>query len=311
MQALSAARQSFRDVSDARSVMSIDDRVSDLFADDGDLKAAVNLLTDCLSVAESLDEGKAAYFAYRLGCIQRRQGLFTEALETFKRPLAYNLENDAIQPLGATYSEIAACHWRLDNNDEAFRLLAKARAHYDMVGADDDVRECDVTRASWLHGVKRYDDAAEINRFLIEVFSGPQQFFARARLADNHRCMGDLDAALELSSPEEDEDETLVGTGNWFWREYIRAMTLHGLEREEEAWDIAKHCLSMDMTSASAFVQARFHELRGDSKLENEEDAAHADWARAVAFFLVADMPRDAKRLSAEFLPSTGEDEAQ
>lgn len=308
LQTLSAARQGFRSASDVQGVLNMDDRAASVLADQGDYVGAVNLLSDCLAVAESLTEERAAYFAYRLGHAQRLKGDFTDALATLQRPLAYNLANDSIQPLAVTYFEMGMCEWRIGHEDEAFRYLTKARAHYDMVGLDHQVQDCDEQRSIWLHGATRYAEAAAVNRLLIEQCSGWMRFMARARLADNLRWMEDYDAALEQSTPEPELEAEFVGWGGWFWRECVRAMVLEALDRQDEAWDIAARCLEMDTTNASAFAQAKFHELRGDAKLSaDEEDAAHADWARAVAFYLQADLPREAKRLSAAFLPTTRE----
>jgi len=152
-------------------VLRIDNRVADIFADGGDFKAAVSLLSDCLAVAESLDEGQAAFFAFRLGYMQRRQGQYAAALATLQRPLEFE---------------------RLD--------------------------------------------------------------------------------------------------------------------RADEAQQIARDCLDMEITAASAFVQAKFHELWGDSLMDEDEDACHDAWARAVALYLVADALHDARRLSAEFLRDAGDD---
>ncbi len=312
LQELAAARQAYRDGADVASVLALDDRVAGIFADTGEHEAAVNLLRDCLAVAESLNEERAAYFSYRLARTLRMKGDFAEALKVLQAPLAFNLANDDIQPLGATYFEMAVCEWRLDHDEEAFRLIAKARAHFDMVGFDRGVIDADEQRAMWLHGMGRYPEAVQVNKLLVEVSTDWIRFMARARLADNYRFIGDLENALLNSGPEADEGDEYIGAGGWFWRECVRALTLERMERFEEAWAIARVCLGMDLSNASAFVQAKFHELRGDSTMDTDhEDVTHADWARAVAFYLVADLPGDAKRLSAEFLPSTGEDEAQ
>lgn len=309
LQALSSARQAFRAAKDVQGVLRADNRVADIFADSGDFKAAVSLLSDCLAVAGSLDALQASYFAFRLGTMQRRQGLYAEAMETLQQPLAYNLEQQNLQPLASIWFEMAICQWRLGQEDEAFRTMAKARAHFDIVGSDEMLLECDEFRAIWLHGVGRYHEAMDLNRHLMEITTGERHFMARARLADNHRCHGDLAEALEFSTPTPDEDRSLVNTSDWLWRECVRATTLERMDRADEAHAIAIACLDDDISAASAFVQARLHELRGDSLLGDDEDAAHADWARAVALYLVADLPKEAKRLSSEFLrKAEGED---
>ncbi len=311
LQSLSNARQAARQAQDARSVLRVDDRVASIFTEDGDHKAAVSLLTDCLAVAESIDEDQAAYFSFRLGKALRMNDDIEGAATALQRALQHNLAHEALHPLAATYFQLAMCEARRDNMDDAFRYVLKARAHFDVVGADEGLREADELRAIWLHGAERYDEAIEVNRLLVEVCTDTMRFMARARLADNYRCKDDFEAGLEWSTPEPEEPEEFVGKSGWLWREAVRAMCLERLGRSDEARAIAALCLAGDLSNASALVQATFHELRGDALAEADPAAARTEWAHAIALYLAGGLHLDAKRLSEAFLPSTAEAQVQ
>lgn len=309
----SVARQAWRNANQPSWVLNTDMQVAEIFVEMEDYQAAANLLRDSLAVAETLDEAQASLIAYRLGRVLRRQEKFVEAIEMQQRPLQFHLAKQSMYELASVYYELAKCEWRLDHADEALSLVAKARAHFDMVGHDGAMQDCDVSRAVWLHSVGRYNEAIAINQQLMETTTGWNRFMAITRMADNHRCKGDYDQALELTRPEAGDDD-YAGWSSWFWREAISALTLYALDRKDDAWAIADACLAMDIKAASAFTRATFCEMKGDSYYmdeEADEDAAHDWWARAVAFYLAADMVADAKRLSSEFISGAAEDQAQ
>lgn len=309
IQALSEARQSFRQLEDPVSVLRIDDKMAVLMLDAGDTKAAVSLLSDCVDVAESINDERTAYFSYRYGVALNRHGEHAEALKALGRSLEISLRQDTLRSVGAAYLEMARSHDGLKDPELALRFAAKARAHFDIGGDDRGARDADAFRATLLHGEGRFLEAAAINLTIAETGSNWEAFTSMARRADNLRLHGDLEAALQAASPGPGAiEEEFANSSVWLWRECIRALILNAMERYSEAQEIAIERLAGDMSRASAWTQAVFHELRGDAKnLADDEDGAAADWARAVAFYLAAGRRSEATRLSAEFLPDTDE----
>lgn len=304
---LSLCRQAWRQAENINGVLDVDDRMADRFISDGDYKAAVGLLSDCLDVASSLKDqpDRGPYFAYALARALRFDGQAERAQQVLQQPLQFNLEQQKMRRLGYTYKELAACAADLEQMDEAFSLIAKARAHFDVVGANDALLDCDQMRAVWLHGEGRFDEATEVNASMEMRSDGLRSYWARSRRVDNLRVAGQFDDAWQLLEADEN-GAAPAESAAWFWRQAIKVRVLDALGRAGDAQNLALEVLEADTSEASNGTKAVMFEFRGNAFVGLEEQTARADWAHAVALYLAAGMHGEATQLSARFLPGNG-----
>ena len=145
------------------------------------------MLEASLHVAPSLDGWSVAYTQRQLARALRRAGRAEEALPLLEEALATLTGSHALLDAAATRLEQAKCLRALGRTVEALLALAAARAHFDVIGADSDVTECDETHAGWLHTEGRHAEAAKLNERLADHADAGIAYLATSRLADNQR----------------------------------------------------------------------------------------------------------------------------
>lgn len=311
LEVLSLARQAFRESGLVDHVLQSDEEAARILMDNGDHKAAQNLLQDCFNVAITRKESRAAYFAQQLGTCLRLSGNYREAIEPLNFAYDFAVKHNLTVDIAHAQIELAACEWHMHEHDKAFESIARARANFDVCGHDSGVLDCDLFRAPWLHMSGRYSEAAALNELLVETQNGFSKFMARARLADNLRYGGKLNEALAAATPEENEEDFSASSG-WFWRESIRARVLLALHRTEEAWEIAKECNNKGLSNATYETQGFMLELLGDlNDSRGVEHAAIHHWTQAIAMYLSANNMEAAQNLSYRLRPDKNTDQIQ
>ena len=311
LEALAKARQAFREDEWVDLVLELDEEAARLLSVEGDYKASQNLLRDCFNVCLTRDESKAAHFAQRLGHVLRRAGEYESALEPLQFAFDYSVKNNITEGIASAQYEMAVCEWGRNNEQLALDLVSRARANFDVVGNDEGVLDSDVSKAAWLHGVGRFEEAEYINRNIIETTSGYKRFAAKVRYADNLRVHGRLNEALEAAKPEPADDE-FKETNTWFWLEQVRSLILSSLHRHNEAQEIAAKCVDLEIANAYKSTRAWFYELYGDYlESKGDQDSAHHWWTQAIAQYLACNMVKDAKALSIKIMDEDEEEKVQ
>ena len=311
LEVLSLARQAFRESGLVEYVLQSDEEAARILMDNGDYKAAQNLLQDCFNVAITRKESRAAYFAQQLGTCLRVSSCYREAIEPLTFAYDYAVKHQLTVDIAHAQIELAVCQWYMHEHEKAFETLARARANFDVCGHDGGVLDCDLFRAPWLHMSDRFAEAAALNELLVETLSGFSKFMARARLADNFRLSGKLHEALAAATPEENEED-FSSRSSWFWRESIRARVLIALNRTEEAWEIARDCNNKGLSTAGYETQGFMLELLGDlNESRGVEHAAIHHWTQAIAMYLSANNMEAAKNLSYRLRPDEHTDQIQ
>lgn len=311
LEALSKSRNAFREDEWVDLVLELDEEAARLLSVEGDYKASQNLLRDCFNVCLTRDESKAAHFAQRLGHVLRRAGEYEEALEPLQFAFDYSVKSNFTEGIASAQYEMAVCEWGRRNEQLALDLVTRARANFDVVGKDEGVLDCDISKAAWLHGVGRFEEAEYINLNIIETNSGYKWFAAKVRYADNLRVHGRLNEALEAAKPEPADDE-FKETNTWFWLEQVRSLILSSLHRHDEAQEIAVRCINLEIENAYKSTRAWFYELYGDY-LESKDDLDGAQhwWTQAIAQYLACNMVKDAKALSVKIIDEDEEEKVQ
>lgn len=319
MDVLARSRAAWRRVGSAAAVVEVDTLVASVLSDLGREGEAVELLRSALFVTESLPEADVASAYLLLGTALRRAGRPQEALEYLKPAAAKFAEDGRLDQVGRALREQAWACWDCDRTDEAFALLARARAHLDACGEDQDVANCDVRRAIWLHGVLDFDGAVALNSTLAASHDERIAYWALTRKADNLRVAGraaSCVAALEELGAFAEEHPGVgpsSGAGGPMWRSALHSRCLLEIGEDGEARNEAERALSLEQTDDSLEARAWAHDVLakvGRSAMPTPEvrDAAmEADRARAIALYLAAGRHEQARDLSRAYLPGGGQ----
>jgi tetratricopeptide (TPR) repeat protein len=294
--ALDRARTLFRRQRIPTGVLDADDLCASALLDEGRANEAVRVLEASLLVAPSVDGWSVPYTQRRLARALRHAGRVDEALTMVGNAVEALEGGHLLFDIAIARREQAKCLRTLDRATDALLSLATARAHFDLLGAEQDVLHCDELRARWLHADGRFKEAAEANARLAASDDEAVAYEATTRLARDHwatcepqRCLDVLDAAPDLQAP--DPGAPLVRAG-------IRALALLAVERPDEARREAQQALDADSADTPPALLAPLYEVLALTDTEGNENRVHA-----VALHLAAGNGERARLLAQELLP--------
>jgi tetratricopeptide (TPR) repeat protein len=290
-------------------VAEIDGYMASIHSNMGNHFEAVNLLRNCLVLAEATNSVEVKYFSYRLGNSLLDSGFYDEArthLERARR--GYEEVED--------HGSVAECCFSLSltykgeqNRQQAIDLARTAASLWDAIGND----------ASYLRGLQRvaillaadedYAGAVDNNRRIIDFINARseedfviQLGWAQLRIASCYQ----LSEIWEFSLDKLDETK-LFGPdsshpGNtWYYS--LRALALYKLDRHEEALGVADTGLSLTGNDDVDEDTAVLYEIKARVSLEQDRPDKERHLAHAIALLLAFGQTEKARELSDYFKP--------
>ena len=306
------ARALFRGTDEPGAVPWADDRAAAALIDLGRVDEALERLRAALSVREAQrDVPRIAYAHYRLGWTLRLVGQFEDALSHLS--VAAELFDDLDELEGRARCDLEAANalTSLGQYEEAEELYRRTRAVFDALGHDSQVVLSDANRAVLLARTDRLQDAADLNRALID----------RALAADITWLLGDISNHLarnliDLGQPEDalavldEQDPDRLEKSARVQAAALRARALLATGRRAMAARAAEEGLGLAEDAELVAERAELYEIRGKSRLPARNGprvaAAERDLAHAVALYLAAGLTDRARELSTRFLPRPG-----
>lgn len=304
---LERARDLLRQAHAIDRVAHIDNLRADVLLAQGRLNEAVDLLQDCIRVAESTKGKMDDASAHRrlaeallelqqadaaLPHLERARDLFAEADEPVEIALCDRSASKCLRLLGET--------------EAADGLMRSARAVFDAAGFDYEVFKCDVELAANAHADAEYARAAQINRTLAEraekLGATDTAYQAVTRWAENLLADGEPEAAIEILKTQFVELESTSEYAK-ILRLSVLALSQHAAEMTADALATAEAGLALLPEEPSAFAKAACYEVRGLNGLEADTYQAERDLGHAIALYLGSGLEERARELSAHFMP--------
>ena len=295
------ARANFQRGHLADQILETDHLRALVLREQGRYDEAVAVLTSCLAVSPTVHpEAEGSLEHFRLGRVYRSAERYPLAIEHLTRAHRHAVAHAHIHDAGQCLRELALCHFHMDPADEpeALRLLAQARAHYDLAGCIECRQECDEEHAEWLVILDRFDEAAAVNRLLAD---DPDPAVARAgrlRLVANLQRMGRHEEALMELPTQPDPDWP---SADQVRERQLRAVGLLALECEEQALECATQGLALVDDTTDPEVRAGLLDVRAAFE---DPDSARNDRAQAIAYYLAAGRFDRARELAQTFIPA-------
>ena len=309
-----AARDFYRTAEKPAKVAEVDDFAItvNLYLDN--LDEALQLARGCLVLARiSSTEEDDAHARMRLANVFLQRGDIDDALEQAGIALlAYKSHDNFV---GAATCEQLRGEAFLERAEtsQALAAFADARVIFDATGRDHEALRCETRLAVALHYAGDCRAAARANRGLVDAYRQMEDQQSNAqwsvvRLLDNlheagehHECLQaaeDLMDAWPAGSTAEDPS----------YREYL-GLYAHALEQcgqSEQATAMASHVIANTPSREAGLSTAYCYQVRGTSRLLNDEAAASQDFSHAIALLLARGRVDRARELSTYFLPVDG-----
>lgn len=197
-----------------------------------------------------------------------------------------------------------------DDPEQALAAFGDAKVLFDATGRDTEALRCDVRRAVVLRHMGDYQAAARLDERLVHEYSRlpDQKVAARwsvVRWLDDLREDQRFDACLALAEEHMGLWPEGSTTDDASYREFLGlyALVLESTDRVEQATAIATHVIANTPAREASIGTAYCYEIRGRSRLEQDEAAAGQDFSHAIALHLAQGNVARAANLSQYFLP--------
>jgi Tetratricopeptide repeat len=304
---LERARELLRKAHAIERVSHIDNLRADVLLAQGKLIEAVELLQDCIRVAEStkgkMDDANAhRRLAEALLELEQPEN----ALPHLERARELFVEADEPVEIAMCDRSAAKCLRLLGELESSENLLRGARAVFDAAGFDFDVYKCDIELANAAHQDGEFKKAALINQDLtvrsLKIGATDTAYQAVTRWAENLLADEDPAAAIEVLNGVEAQHESTNDYAK-ILRVSVLALAHHAAGDRNAALATAAQGLALLPEEPSAFVKAACYEVRGLNALELDPYQAERDLGHAIALYLGSGMEARARDLSAHFMP--------
>lgn len=310
-----AGREHFRQSGRPERVAEIDDFAISVHIFLGNLDEALDLARGCLVLAQMTSaESDDDQARVRLAEVLRLRGDLDAALE--QADLALQSFRSRDEFLGAARCERLRAEVFFDSGDldKCLEALSDARVLFDAIGYDMDALRCEDRIAIARHSLGDYRKAARDNERLIHKYLDLEDQHGGARwsvvrLLDNLVQGQMFQECLEAADKyEELWPETDVGADSGY-REFLGlyALALDHVGRTDEATEIAERVIAGTPAREANIATAYCYEVRGRSRLEQDEAGASQDLSHAIALHLVRGQTARARELSEYFLPVDSE----
>lgn len=309
-----AGRDHYRADERPDKVAQIDDFAVTVHLYLGNLDEALDLARGCLVLAKASATGDDdPYARLRLAEVFQRRGESDLALEHADIAMASYRSGNDLGGAGLCEQLRADALFDKGEPEKALDAYADARVLFDATGRDYDALRCETRFGIVQHYLGDYRQAARVNRRLIEAYTrmGDREEDVRwsiVRLIDNLHEEGQQGACLEVAQTYMDAWPEGVTADDSTYREFLGlyALALDATGQADQATAVAEHVIRHTPAREASLGTAYCYEVRGRSRLDQDETAASQDFSHAIALHLARGRVDRARELSKYFLPTDG-----
>ena len=303
------ARGFRRNEQELDKVAEIDAYMAEIYADMGNFGESVNLLRNCLVLAEATSSDMVKYYSYRLGNSLIDEGELLEARAHLERAHSlYTQSEDHASVADCCYS-LSLTYRGNDQLADALSLTRSATSLWDALGYDRAYLKGLQRTAILLFSQEDYIASIENNKRIMDFAAERQgDFFldsyewALLRMVECHQVLDDCQTSLDLLESTDLFGKDSTHTGNpWFYS--LKATALYRLDRHEEALGVADTALSLTSNDEVSRRTATLYEIKARVSLEQNRPDKERHLAHAIALLLAFDYSETARELSEYFKP--------
>jgi tetratricopeptide (TPR) repeat protein len=290
-------------------VAEIDGYMASIHSSNGNHYEAINLLRNCLVLAEATDSVEIKYFSYRLGNSLLDFAYHDEARTHLERARAGYQEIDDHGSVAECCFSLSLTYRGNDMLDHAIDLARTATSLWDATGND----------TSYLRGLQRvaillaakedYGSAIDNNNRIIDFISskGGESYQIQLGWAQLRNATCYQNSYMWEFSLMKLEETKLFGPssshmGNtWYYS--LKALALYELDRHEEALGVADTGLSLTGNDDVDEDTAVLYEIKARVSLEQDRPDKERHLAHAIALLLAFGKTEKARELSDYFKP--------
>ena len=304
------ARSFRRNEQELEEVAEIDAFLGDIYSYLGNYSESVNLLRNCLVIADATSSGKVPLYCYKLGNALIDSGELLEAREHLERARElYSKRED--------HGSVADCCFSLSRTyrgpeglDDALSLTRTAASLWDAIGYNRAYLNALQRIAILLYSKEEYYSSIENNRRIMEMtkdFSAhPDNAdaygWALLRMVDCYRVLDEDQTSLDfMDSTDLFGPDSTHSANLWFYS--LKARALFELNRHEEALGVADTGLSLTGNDDVSDWTASLYAVKAEVSMEQNRPDKERHLAHAIALLLAFDRPAQASRLSEYFKP--------
>lgn len=307
LEACEVARRYRRQEQELKEVATIDAYMASIHAYSGNYDKAVDLLRNCLVLAEATSD-RILYYSYRLGNALIDQGHYQEARSHLERARKGYEESDDHSSLAECFYSLCLTYRQEDEVSLALSNVRSAISLWDALGNDHSYLK-GLEKLSILLFDEDLDGAIEINQRILDFIGNPNSDYEKGvygwallRLVDCLRQREEFETALSLIQATDLFGINSKHSGkNWHYS--LKARILYALSRHEEAMGVADTALSQtsdeDVNSQTAYL----YEIKARVSLELNRPDKERHLAHAIALHLAFGETRLARELSEYFKP--------
>lgn len=272
---------------------------------------AMDLARRCLVFArESQTERDDPYARERLAEVMQRRGDSEAALEQLAIAQAGYRQQTALVGSARCERLRGEALVSLDRLGEAQEAFLDARILFDSTGFDIDSLWCEGRRAFVLQWMGEFREAARIHEGLVNAWRGREnaELDLRWSVVNVLTCLYDAGAygdCVEKSEELRDVWPDDITLDDASYREFLglTAAALLQVGRADAAVPLADQVIEHSKVREAGIGTAYCYEIRGRSRMAEDEVAATQDLSHAIALHLAKGRISRARELSADFLP--------
>jgi tetratricopeptide (TPR) repeat protein len=304
------ARNFRRGQQELSEVAEIDAFLGEIYSYLGNYSESVNLLRNCLVIADATSSGKVPYYCFKLGNALIDQGELLEAREHLERArVLYSEREDHAWVADCCYS-ISRTYRGPEGLDDALNLTRTAASLWDAIGYNRAYLSALQRIAILLYSKEEYYSSIENNRRIMEITKDFTEHsenadaygWALLRMVDCYRVLDEDQTSLDfMDSTDLFGPESTHGANLWFYS--LKARALFSLNRHEEALGVADTGLSLTGNDDVSDWTASLYAVKAEVSMEQNRPDKERHLAHAIALLLAFDRPIQASKLSEYFKP--------
>ena len=315
LKACEEARSYRRKEKELNEVADIDAYMATIYTYLGNHVEAVNLLRNCLVLAEATSSKSIKYFSYRLGnalidsedYFEARSHLEV-ARDLYKEEEDHASLADCFFSLSLTYQDDSRPDSALDVQT-ALELVRSATSLWDALGNDTSYIKGLQKISILLFTQENYHQSIEINKRIMDFCEDStvalhiNSFgWALLRAADCYQALGENQISLEMLESTSLFGKDSTHPGNvWFYS--LKGKALFALDRHEESLGVAETALAGIRNDQVNFHIAHLYEIKARVSLEQDRSDKERHLAHSIALLLAFGETEKARELSEYFKP--------
>lgn len=309
LEACEEARSYRRIEQDLDEVADIDAYMAQIHSYLGNHKEAVNLLRNCLVLAQATSSQSIKYFSYRLGNALIDLGEYTEARSHLEIAQDLYKESGDHESLADCFYSLSLTNRGTESINVALDLTRSATSLWDALGKDSAYIKGLTRIAILLFSMEDFEAAIDMNKRIMDFIGTLDNSdmlesygWALLRMIDCHQVLENWDTALEQLEATEMFGQESEHPGN-IWYYSLKAKSLYALDRHEEAMGVADAALAQTKNEGVNFNTAQLYEVKARVSLEQNRPDKERHLAHGIALLLAFGETDKARDLSDYFKP--------